>query len=176
MFAPRPGREEVVMTGTLRRGPLARRGTRPLPMLCASLLAAILWVGPAAAQSPPYVNAGLRWIGIAATCKAAAGWTAERVFRQGQPPPDLAGFCLYTWTGRLETPPTPDQVRQLFAVSGAQGLTEDAPVLYPAGFTAEQVALFTGLRGALRAQVGDASLLPSMPATPAVRIVVIDSA
>lgn len=164
------------MTGTLRRGPLARRGTRPLPMLCASLLVAILWVGPAAAQSPPYVNAGLRWIGVAATCKAAAGWTAERVFRQGQPPPDLAGFCLYTWTGRLETPPTPDQVRQLFAAAAAQGLTEDAPVLYPAGFTAEQVALFTGLRGALRAQVGDASLLPSMPATPAVRIVVIDSA
>lgn len=165
------------MTGTLRRGTLPRRGTRPFATLCASsLLAAMLWAGLAAAQSPPYVNAGLRWIGTATTCRAPAGWTAERVFRASQLPADLAGFCLYTWTADPGTPPRSDQVRQLFTVSGAQGLTEDAPVLYPAGFTAEEVALFTGLRGALRAQVGDASILPSMPATPAVRIAVIDSA
>lgn len=36
--------------------------------------------------------------------------------------------------------------------------------------------LLTGLRTTLRAQVGDASLLPSMPARPGVRIAVIDSA
>jgi subtilisin family serine protease len=166
------------MTGTLRRGPLPRRGTCPFPALCASsVLAAILWAGPAAAQSPPYVNAALRWIGTAAPCKAPAGWTAEPVFRASPLPADLAGFCLYTWTAGPGSPPTSEQVRQLFAASGAQGLTEDAPVLYPsAGFIPEQVALFAGLRGALRAQVGDASLLPGMPATPAVRIAVIDSA
>src|SRR5262249_1399486 len=81
-----------------------------------------------------------------------------------------------TWVAGPETPPTSDQVRQLFTASGGQGLTEDAPVLYPSGFTTEEVALFAGLRGALRAQVGDASLLPSMPATPAVRIVITDPA
>jgi hypothetical protein len=151
---------------------------RPFLALCAAALAAILWAAPAAAQSPPYVNAGLRWIGTAATCKAPVGWTAERLFHASQLPPALAGFCLYTWTPATPgTAPTSDQVRQLFAGSGAQGLTEDAPVLYPsADYSAEEVAFFAGLRSALHAQVGDASLLPSMPASPVVRIAVIDSA
>lgn len=167
------------MIGKLVRGQGPRRGIRPsLALGAAALLAATLWAFPAAAQSPPYINGGLRWIGTAASCKAPAGWTAERLFRARQLAPDLAGFCLYTWTPATPgVAPTSDQVNQLLAASGAQDLTEDAPVLYPsAGFSAEEVAFFAGLRGALRAQVGDASLLPSMPAVPAVRISVIDSA
>lgn len=167
------------MTGKLGRGAGPRRGACPFLALCAfASLAAIVDAAPAAAQSPPYVNAGLRWIGTAATCTAPVGWTAERVFRGRQLPTDLAGLCLYTWAPSSPgTVPSADQVHQLLGASGAQGMVEDAPVLYPsAGFTAEEVAVFAGLRAALRAQVGDAWLLPAMPARPVVRIAVIDSA
>jgi len=65
----------------------------------------------------------------------------------------------------------------LFTVSRAKELTEDVPVLFPsAQFSTEEAALFAGLRTALRAQVGDSSLVPNVPASPGVRVVVIDSA
>ncbi|MEO7735449.1 MAG: S8 family serine peptidase [Kofleriaceae bacterium] len=138
-----------------------------------------LWLslaGPAAAQSPPYDNEGLRWIGVAAACKAPSEWTAARVFRSANAlPAALAELCLYTW--RADGSPAPAQIAQLFAVSAAQQLTEDVPVLAPsAPFSAAELALLRGLRAALRAQVGDASLLPVLPKRPAVRIAVIDSA
>jgi hypothetical protein len=141
-----------------------------------SLALLIVCTTSAAAQSPPYFNDGLRWIGTADACVAPVEWTAERVFRTAQRP-ELAGFCLYTWSGARGTVPTTPQITKLFAVSAAQGVTEDVPVVFAsAAFTPEEQALFAGLRGALRVQVGDASLLPGMPATPRARVVVIDSA
>jgi hypothetical protein len=137
-----------------------------------------LWlslVRPAAAQSPPYDNDGLRWIGVAASCKAPVEWTAARVFRSPQLPSALAQLCLYTW--QAEGQPAPAQIAQLFQISGAQQLTEDVPVLAPsAPFSAPELALLRGLRAGVRAQVGDATLLPRPPKLPAARIVVIDSA
>jgi hypothetical protein len=51
------------------------------------------------------------------------------------------------------------------------------PVVFPsAAFSPEEVAVFAALRGSLRAQVGDASLLPSSPSSATVRVVVIDTA
>lgn len=131
---------------------------------------------PAAAQNPPYVARGVRWIGAASECLAPPGWHAERVFSSG--PPGVANLCLYQWRSPPSgAPPTPAQVADLFAVSGATDLTEDVPVVFPsAGFSAEEAAVIAGLRGALRAQVGSAALLANLPAEPAARIVVIDSA
>lgn len=130
---------------------------------------------PAGSDAPPLYNRGLRWIGVAQTCVAPRGWVAERLFRGTALPGALGRMCLYTWSS-ASAPPSQAQLAALASASGAQELTEDVPVLYPSGFSAQDTALFTGLRGALRAQVGDASLLPAMPDTPAVRVVVIDSA
>jgi len=140
-------------------------------------LAAILGTAPAAAQGAPYLDRGLRWIGTASTCTAPAGWTAERLFRGKALPAALSEFCLYRWAAvAQDAAPTPADVEALLAASGARAMTEDVPVLVPAAFSSEEEALFTGLRGALRAQVGDASMLARMPAIPRTRVVVIDSA
>jgi hypothetical protein len=71
--------------------------------------------------------------------------------------------------------PTSDQISKLVSVSGAQNLTEDVPVLFATSST-EEATFLISLRTAFRTQVGDASLLPQVPQTPAARIVVIDSA
>ena len=168
------------MIGKVLRGAGQRHGARACFALCvsSSLGVAILRAAPAAAQSPPYFNAGLRWIGIARPCTAPADWTAEPLFLGHQLPPALSNYCLYRWTpATRDTTPTPAQVHGLFSVSQAQEMTEDVPVVFPsAPFSAEEVAVFAGLRGALRDQVGDSSLLPAMPASPRTRVVVIDSA
>lgn len=131
---------------------------------------------PAAAQSPPYVAGGIRWIGAASECSAPVGWSAERVFKGA--PQGVANLCLYLWLSPPPgNPPTPTQVAALFSASHATDLTEDVPVVFPsAAFTPEEQAMIDGLRGALRAQVGTAALVANLPATPAARIVVIDSA
>lgn len=143
---------------------------------------AILWIGlarsgatPAGGDAPGPYNRGLRWIGAAEACTAPRGWTAERLFRDASLPDALTGLCLYTWAA-APSAPTQAQLDALVIASRAQELTEDVPVLYPSAFSAQDTALFTGLRSALRAQVGDASLLAGIPATPAVRVVVIDTA
>jgi Subtilase family len=129
---------------------------------------------PVAAQSPPYVAHGIRWIGAATECVAPAGWRAERVFSSA--PPGVASLCLYLWL-TPDQPPAPAQVAGLFSVSGATDLTEDVAVVFPsASFSPEEQALIDGLRSSLRAQVGTAALVPNLPAAPAARIVVIDSA
>ena len=145
------------------------------PRALLSSAVVILCATPAAAQSPPLVGKGLRWVGTASACVAPVEWTAERVFHAATP--ELAGYCVYTWAGAPGTAPTAQQISKLFSTSAAEGLTEDVPVVFPtSGFSPEEQALFAGLRGQLRAQVGDASLLPVMPAVPRARIVVIDSA
>lgn len=167
------------MIGKLLRGAGPRHGLHLSFAFyaCWSLAATIWSTVPTAAQSPPYYNEGLRWMGMAPTCTAPPDWTAERLFHAFMPPA-LTDFCLYTWTPVVPAAaPTSAQMLSLFTVSGAQEMTEDVPVLYPtAPFSTEEEAVFAGLRSALRAQVGDASLLPSWPASPGIRVVVIDSA
>ncbi len=162
------------MIGKVFRGAGPRYGVGLRVSLSAvSLVTLILSTAPAAAQSPPYFNEGLRWIGIAKPCVAPAEWTAERLFRAASLPATLSGFCLFTWAeaGR----PTDTQISDLFNISRAREMTEDVPVLFPSAPPAEQ-AFYTSLRTALRAQIGDASLLASMPAHPRTRIALIDSA
>ena len=168
------------MIGKLLRAAGQRHVHHPFFALCtvASLAAVVLSTTPAAAQSPPYFNEGRRWIGMAHTCTAPPGWTAERLFRATKLPATLADFCLYTWLPVVRTAvPAPADVQALVTTSGAQQLTEDVPVLFPtAPAVSTEEGLYTGLRTALRAQVGDAALLASMPASPRARVVVIDSA
>jgi hypothetical protein len=122
-----------------------------------------------------YVNQGVRWIGTAASCTAPRSWTSAPLFGAPGLPAPLAQLCVYAWVG--STAPTDADVDALFAVSGASEMTEDVPVaLQSAPFSSQETALFAGLRGALLAQVGDVSILPSLTAQPRVRIVVIDSA
>lgn len=153
-----------------------RRGLRVCFALCAfSSLHAMS--SCTAETATPYLNEGLRWIGTAPTCTAPADWTAERLFRSSRLPAGLAELCVYTWIPARAAAPTATEIGALFTVSGAQEMTEDVPVVLPsAAFSTEEVALFAGLRTALRAQVGDTSLLPRSPASPEVRVVVIDSA
>jgi hypothetical protein len=142
-----------------------------------ALAVVVLTAAPATAQGSTYFNRGLRWIGLARTCEVTApGWIAQRLFRGARLPAALADYCLYAWTLPAREPAVGD-VAALAATSGAAGLTEDVPVVTPAAaFTAQDEALLVGLRGQLRAQVGDVSLLPSAPSSPRTRIVVIDSA
>lgn len=138
---------------------------------CAAICGA---AGPAAAQSPPYVAHGIRWIGAAQDCIAPTGWRTERVFSSA--PAQVGNLCLYLWLAPAQ-PPTPAEISKLFATSGALDLTEDVPVVFPsASFSSEEVALFGGLHDALLSQVGTAALLPAPLAAPVARIVVIDSA
>jgi hypothetical protein len=134
--------------------------------------------GSARAQSgPPLVNHGLRWIGSAATCRAPSGWTASRLFLSGQLGGGLDRLCVYRW--KDATPPTQSSIDGLRTGSGSDDLTEDVPVVYQSGaFSPAEIGLLTGLRSALAAQVGDASLLPKAPGpqTPAARVVVVDTA
>jgi hypothetical protein len=145
---------------------------------CVAFAAMIAVPAPAAAQSPPYIADGIRWMGTAPACVAPPNWLAQRVFTGAQLPPALAQLCVYTWQPPLQPPqplPTPADVAALFNTSLAIGLVEDVPVVFPSAFSPEEVQFFLGLRSALPAQVGTAGLLPSLPATPAVRIVVIDT-
>ncbi len=143
----------------------------------ASLAIALLSARPADAQRPPYFDRGLRWIGISRSCTAPPGWGAERLFHTRPLPAALADYCLYRFVpSGGNTAPSASEVTALFAATGAQGMTEDVPVLLGAAFSTEEEAVFAGLRDQLRAQVGDASLLPQPPARPLTRIVVIDSA
>lgn len=161
------------MFGKLLRGAGRRLGLRVFFALAAVSASATT----VAAQSAPYVHGGVRWIGSAPDCKAPAGWTATRLFRSAALPAALTALCVYAWIPVAGTAPTSADVSLLFSASGALDMTEDVPVvLQMTPFSAAQEAFSTGLRTALRAQVGDASLLPSVPAHPAVRIVVIDSA
>jgi len=169
------------MISKLHRGGARRHGLRlSVAFYVVFLLAtAVPSVATAAAPPPPpYVQGGRRWLGTAPTCTAPAGWIAERLFRLIKLPGSLADLCRYTWVPTVPgRAPTNTEVTALFSGSGALELTEDVAVLYPAtSVSAEEEAVFTGLRTALRAQVGDALLLPSPPASPAVRIVVIDTA
>jgi hypothetical protein len=166
------------MIGKLLRAAGQRHVHHPFFALCSSLAAVVLFTAPAAAQSPPYFNEGRRWIGMAQACTAPREWIAEHLFRAAKLPTTLADFCLFTWdpTGRAEAP-QPTEVQALFTVSRAQQMTEDVPVLFPSAPTVSpEEAFYGGLRTALRAQVGDASLLSNMPASPGIRVVVIDSA
>jgi hypothetical protein len=168
------------MIGKLVRGVSRRHGTRLFFALCAGslLCAGTLSMAKVPVPGSPYFNDGLRWIGTASSCTAPPDWTAERLFRAATPPAGLGDLCLYTWTPVVPAAaPTPAQVNSLFTVSRAHEMTEDVPVVFPAApASPEEEAVLTGFRTALRAQVGDASLLPSLPAVPAVRVVVIDSA
>ncbi|HEX8107266.1 MAG TPA: S8/S53 family peptidase [Kofleriaceae bacterium] len=127
---------------------------------------------------PPLFNHGLRWIGSAATCQAPGGWTASRLFRSGQLGAALDRLCVYRWN-QAGTLPTQSDIADLFTVSGSDDLTEDVPVVYQsAAFSPPEIAFLTGLRTALSAQVGNATLLPHAPGpqTPAARVVVVDTA
>jgi len=168
------------MIGKLLRGAGRRPNVRPLFAFCtlASLAALILSTAPAAAQAASYFNKGFRWIGTAKTCMAPSEWIAERMFPTSNLPFGLGDFCLYTWSKMGQgVVPTSGDVSRLFSVSQAQNLTEDVPVVFPNTLpSTEEVAFLSGLRAAVRAHVGDASLLPGVPPAPAVRVVVIDSA
>lgn len=156
-----------------------RVGTRASIAVSAGMAFAAVLAGPApaAAQSPPYIADGIRWIGAAPACVAPANWVAARVFKSAQLPAPLAELCLYTWQPAPPQLPSAGDVAALFSVSLAHDLVEDVPVVFPsAPFSPEEQAFLLGLHNALRAQVGTAALLPSLPATPAVRVVVIDSA
>jgi hypothetical protein len=162
------------MIHSVRVGGLGARASLAVSS-CAVFAAVIARPVPAAAQSPPYIADGIRWMGTAPACVAPPNWLAQRVFT-GNLPPALAQLCVYTW--QLSQPlPTPADVAALFNASLAVDLVEDVPVVFPsAPFSPVEQAFLLGLRNALSAQVGTAALLPSLPATPAVRIVVIDSA
>ncbi|APR76607.1 Hypothetical protein A7982_01954 [Minicystis rosea] len=166
---------------------LAAAGRRPssrsrlAPCAFAALVAAILSPAAAAAATPmppaSLYNEGRRWLGITSKCVMPGGspWIAEPLF-DPPPLPVLSSFCLYSWpTGpKSPPPPTAGDIKDLFSLSGAAELTEDVPVVFPQA--SSPTDLFAeGLRKAFRLQVGDASLLPSAPAAPAVRVVVIDS-
>jgi hypothetical protein len=156
-----------------------RHGLRLCFAVCAfsSLYATSSCMAEIATPRSPYLNEGLRWIGTAPACRAPADWTAERLFRSSRLPAGLAELCVYTWIPARAAAPTATEIGALFTVSGANEMTEDVPVVLPSvAFSTEDVALFAGLRTALRAQVGDSSLLPSLPASPEVRVVVIDTA
>ena len=173
------------MIGTFLRGTRRRHGLRLLFALCAfsSLYAVTSSMAQVPAQLPkvpaksPYLNGGVRWIGRAITCTAPDDWTAARLFRSPRPPAGLADLCVYTWKFPRRTPTSID-ISLLFTVSRAQQMTEDVPVVWgSANVSPAEQGFNTGLRTALRAQVGDASLLTTFPATPPVaRVVVIDSA
>lgn len=152
--------------------------------LCVAVLS--LWLfsaAPAAAQAPPYLHLGVRWIGSSPVpCVAPAGWGASRVFNPPKAPPNSADLCLYTWLGGGGAP-TPAQVAALFAGNGgAVGMTEDVPsvipMTVPRPWAESEIDFFAGLRESMRKHVGDASLLPAglFPAHPTTRIVVIDTA
>jgi hypothetical protein len=140
---------------------------------------ALCAAGPARAQGvPPLHNHGVRWIGSAATCRAPGGWTAGRLFRSGALGNALGRLCVYRWN-QAGTLPTQSDIAGLFALSGSDDLTEDVPVvLANAEFSPSEIAFLTGLRAALPAQVGDATLLPHGPGPeiPAARVVVVDTA
>lgn len=121
------------------------------------------------------VNGGVRWVGSAPGCIAPPGWTAQPLFASPGLPAPLAELCAYTWmaSGGVALP-RPADLAALFAASGSLDITEDVPVVVQSA-SPEELAFLTGLRQALRARVGDASLLPSV-SSPRVRVVVIDSA
>jgi hypothetical protein len=162
------------MLGKVLRGVRRQLGLRFIALGAWSLCA--LTSATAAAQ-PALFNAGVRWLGSAPACAAPPGWMTQRLFASPGLPSVLADLCTYTWTraGGVAVP-KPADITQLFSFSGARDLTEDVPVVMQSTLAAQQEALLVGLRTALRAHVGDVSLLPSMPASPLVRIVVIDSA
>jgi hypothetical protein len=143
--------------------------------LAAGLCAVLAIARPARALAPPYLNEGRRWIGSATVCKAPSEWRAERLFSSPQLPSELASLCLYTWLSR--TAPGQDDLDRFAVTAAATGLAEDVPVLAPsAPFSVAERHVAEALRANLRAQVGDASLLPAIPAVAAARVVVIDSA
>jgi hypothetical protein len=149
-----------------------RSGLRGFVAICA-FGAVMSWTIDAAAE--PYVNRGVRWIGTAPSCTAPRNWTSAPLFQSDGIPAELARLCVYSWIGPGD--PAGSDVNALFTRSGAREMTEDVPVvLQSAPVSPQEAGLFAGLRSALRAQVGDASLLPSLPARPRTRIVVIDSA
>lgn len=143
--------------------------------LAAGLCAVLATARPAHALAPPYVNEGRRWIGTATVCKAPSEWRAERLFLSQQLPSELASLCLYTWLSR--TAPGQEDLDRFAQLSAATGLAEDVPALAPsAPFSAAERQVAEALRKNLRAQVGDAALLPAMPDVPVARVVVIDTA
>jgi len=168
------------MIGKFLRGRWRRHGLCLCFAFCASASLSMVTLAMAKDDPPSssYFNDGLRWIGTAQTCTAPAGWTAERAFRSSNLPGDIGGLCVYTWNlAERGNPPTANDISSLFSVSRAQEMTQDVAVLYPsADFSPQEVAMAANLRTALRAQVGDVTLLPSFPARPGVRVVVIDSA
>jgi hypothetical protein len=123
------------------------------------------------------INGGVRWVGSTLACTAPPGWTAQPLFASPGLPASLAELCVFTWaaSGGVALP-RPADLAALFAASGSLDLTEDVPVVVQsASRSPEELAFLAGLRQALRARVGDASLLPSV-SSPRVRVVVIDSA
>jgi Subtilase family len=133
----------------------------------------------AQAQSPPYRNRALRWIGTARDCLPSANWSADKLFARAIP--GATRLCVYTWHPAIPgTTPTPTEVATLFTSSGATELTEDVPVLLPMSpshpLSSQEQTFYEGLRAQLRAQVGGASLVPGWPVAAAARVVVIDTA
>jgi hypothetical protein len=147
--------------------------------LCAVWLGAAATARADAGRRSAFIDGGVRWIGTSSTtpCHAQSPWLARPLFRTLQLPLNLNRICLYTWAS-AGSAPTQGDVAVLFGSSDAPDLTEDvAAVLESAVFSPEEVALLGGLRNALRAQVGDAGLLPPIAKQPpAARIAVIDSA
>ncbi len=171
------------MVGKLLCGAPSRRGRRLSIALCAGvpLLVLMCAVVPVRAQTPPYANQGLRWIGKRTlpgmTCTAPVGWSATPLFKSGKLPVTMASLCRYRWA--LAGAPTVKDVTNLasWRFLAPRSLTEDVPVLSPsAAYSPEETAFFAGLRAALRKQVGGVGLLPAMPPSPVARIVVIDTA
>src|SRR5262245_12655242 len=88
--------DRSIAGGIDRLAMIARR----LSLACIAVAAVAT---PVAAQSPPYVARGIRWIGAATECVAPAGWRAERVFTSA--PHGVANLCLYLWLAP-DQPPT----------------------------------------------------------------------
>jgi hypothetical protein len=166
----------VLVTAIRRHG----RWSGPSLWAAVSLAFATLLPTAAAAQSQPpltYFNEGRGWLGRATTCIAPAQWTADLLLRAPGLPAPIADLCLYRWT--LAAPPPLAEIQRLFKVSKANEMTEDVPVLLPMTPplpSTEEVTLYQGLRTAMRAHLGDASLLPVWPAAPVARVVVVDTA
>jgi Subtilase family len=170
------------MLGKLLRGARRRIDLRLFLVFCAvTSLCPSLPEAAGPPPPPPLRQRGLRWIGVAPAsstppvCAAPSSWSATPLFRTPGLPAALARLCAYAWTDRGKAAPDATDLGQLFATSGATEMTEDVPVVLQM-FSSEETALFTGLRNALRAQVGSASLLSAMPDGPRVRVAVIDTA
>lgn len=138
---------------------------------------------------------GHRWIAIvnpSADCPAdSLGiWTEDKLFKGGVggPPPALARYCVYEWTGARVNPgvkqclpygangPGDDETNRLKAVLGAGELAEDCIDTAPLGYE-EDAAQWA--RKSLHRRAGGVDALPTSPMEPTLprpaRLVAVDT-